>query len=432
MIRRRWCTKIRQACHLLPSSRARESRALNDAFGTSTLFYFCLVALLASVLVPGVSAQSESTSRSLLRGIRVYPGSFWSSTMGLGVGLGYKIEGITGGTSSLRLVTKPQFHRGIYELAYFTADPYEGRSYVGAAIYHELTGRTRYYGVGPFTDSESRVFVEDRLVRVRVTTGIPLDGGRWLIQPVAEYWNAEMDSFRNDDAEAFELMSEASQSALTRFHAHEGRADHLAAGIELGRYFGPNMRSPSSSVQVTAERIQSLDVDASGFWRFGAHLSLDEPIGPRQLFARLAFATVVGDEEEVPYYLLPRLGGRLLPGLARYRLRGNSMFVLSTGVEQPLFSVLGYGGVDLVLMAGAGNVYDDFTRQFTPRISFDKRLLPQDRVPLRPTISAGFRLWIGDRPLELTALAGISPERLSLVTFRLRRDIRHRQGLLFR
>lgn len=376
-------------------------------------------------------AQSDSGLRSLAGGVRVYPGSFWSSTMGLGVGLGYKIKSVTGGTSSLLFIAKPQYHRGIYELAYFSADPYEGDPYLSAAVYHELTGRTRYYGIGPFTSSESRVFVEDRLIRARLAGGIPLQGGRWLVQPVAEFWNVEMDSFRNDDTEAFEQMSEASRSALLREHAHPGRAQHLAAGLEVGRFFSRNPRQSGSGIQLTVERIQSLD-EAQGFWRLGGHVLLDEPVAGRQVFARLAFASVHGDRENVPYYLLPRLGGRMLPGIARYRFRGNSMLVLNAGVEQPLFDFLGYVGVDLVVMAGLGSVYDDFSEQFTPRISFEKTIDPQERAPFRPTISAGFRLYAGERPVEITALAGLSPERLSLVTFRIRRDIRHRQGLLFR
>lgn len=363
--------------------------------------------------------------------VRFYPGSLWSSTMGIGIGLGYEFKGITGGTSSLLLVAKPSIHRGIYEVSYVTRDPYLGTPYLGAAVYYQDTGRTRYYGLGPFSSPDGRVFVEDRFLRLRIRGGVPVDGGRWLIQPVGEFISVHVDTFRNDDADAFARLSPESRDALILSEA-EATVQWASAGIEGGLYFARDPTRSGSGIQAILARVQSLTNGGDGFWRAGAMVLMDEALGTRHFFGRIAFETVLGPSDDVPYYLLPRLGGRLLPGIARHRFRGTSMLAVKAGVEQPLFNVYGYAGVDLVLMAGVGSVYDEISAQFTPRISFEKTISPGGRAPLRPAGGAGFRFYVGDRPLELTVVAGLSADRLSIVTFRLRRDIRHRQGLFRR
>lgn len=394
---------------------------------------FVLALALACLLATPAKGQGDPNAASGLSGsIRVYPGSFWSSTMGVGIGVGYELEGITGSTSSLLFVAKPSIHRGIYEASYVTRDPYGGTPFIGLAAYYETTGRTRYYGVGPYSDSERRVFIEDDLLRLRLRAGFPPGDGAWIIQPVAEFWTVAVDSFRNDDDEAYEAMSDRSQQVLRVAEGADGAISYAALGLELGRFFTRDRSHAGSGVQATAEWFHPVRSDGRSFVRVGGHVQLDEPIGPRQLLARMAFAAIIDGSDDVPYFLLPRLGGRLMPGLARDRLRGDSFFVVNLGVEQPIINLFDYAGLDLVLMASVGNVYNDFIEQFSPRISFDDRLSPDGRVPLRPAIAGGFRVFFGERPFELTVLAGTSPERLSVVTFRIHRDIRHRQGLLFR
>jgi hypothetical protein len=387
---------------------------------------------VTGLAVAPASAQSADSSLTRLAGgVRFYPGSLYSSTVGIGIGLGYEFEGLLGRSSSLLLIAKPSIHRGIYELSYRTRDPRAGKPYVHFATYYEDTGRTRFYGLGPFSDGARRVFINDEFLRLRLTAGLPIDGGRWIVQPLVEFANVDVDSFRNDDAEAFERMLPPSQQSLLSAAAYGDPVRWGAAGIELGRYFSRDPTRSGSSIQFGLERWAPLDADGEGFFRTSGALLLDEAIGGRQIIGRIAFAAVMGSDD-VPYFLLPRLGGRLLPGFAKYRFRGNSMLVANAAVEQPLFNLYGYAGLDLVLTAGVGSVYDRFADQFTPRISFDERVEPGERAPLRPAAGAGFRIYVGERPLEVTVLVGYSAERMSLVTFRVHRDIRHRQGLLFR
>ena len=401
------------------------------AAGRRTFRYAVL--LLSLLISLGTeTAFGQSDERSFVSGIKFYPGSLWSSTMGIGIGLGYEFEGITGSTSSLLLVAKPSIHRGIYEASYVTRDPYGGTPYLGAAVYYEDTGRTRYYGIGPFTSGDARVFVKDHFLRVRLRGGVPLGDTRWVVQPVGEFVTVKTDTFRNDDRGAFEAMQGASREALLRAVSSDGIRQWMAGGVEAGLYFGGEPPRTGSAFQVALARFQSISSDDQGFWRAGAMVVLDEPIGSRRIFGRVAFATIFGEQADVPYYLLPRLGGRLLPGIARYRFRGNSVVAASAGFEQPLLSIYDYAGVDLVAMAGVGSVYDDFSDQFTARVSFEETFEAGGRAPLRPAAAAGFRFYVGERPLEITVVGGISAERMSVVTFRVHRDMRHRQGFLFR
>ncbi|HEX7072179.1 MAG TPA: hypothetical protein VF190_15305 [Rhodothermales bacterium] len=392
---------------------------------------FVVVALLGLASSPASAQLVDSSLSRIAGGVRFYPGALYSSTVGIGIGLGYEFEGLLGRNSSLLLIAKPSIHRGIYELSYTTQDPRAGKPYVHVAAYYEDTGRTRFYGLGPFSDGDRRVFIDDEFLRLRFTGGIPLERGRWIVQPLVEFVNVDIDSFRNDDAEAFERMFPESQASLVSAAAFDGSVRWGAAGIELGRYFARDPARSGSSIQFTLERWEPIDADGEGFFRTSGAVLFDEAVAGRQIIGRIAYSAVTGTDD-VPYFLLPRLGSRLLPGFAKYRFRGNSMLVANAAVEQPLFSLYDYAGIDLVLTAGVGSVYDHFGDQFTPRISFDDRIEPGGRAPLRPAAGAGFRIYVGERPLEVTVIAGFSAERTSLVTFRVHRDIRHRQGLLFR
>lgn len=389
-----------------------------------------LVAAICGIVQAASALSPDTLTRGIRGGIRVYPGAFWSSTMGVGLGIGYAFSGITGGSSSLLLVAKPSMRRGIYEASYFSRYPYRGRPYFGASVYYEDNGRTRYYGLGPFTSARQRVFVEDRFFEARFTAGQYFRRRHLLIQPVAELTYAVVDSFQDDHENAFARQSLAAQERLLWSEETRPEEVYAAFGVEAGWYFVRRPVRAGSSVQATLVRVGSLTNRDPGFWRASTVLLVDEPLGARRFLARVAFETLLDTHDRIPYYMLPKMGGRLLPGYARDRFRANTTLAANAGLIQPLFGLTGVAGADLVVLVGLGNVYDDLSEQFTPRVSFARDLSREQSAALRPSAAAGFRLFAGERPLEVTVLVGMSPERTSLLTFRLHRDIRFRQGLL--
>lgn len=382
------------------------------------------------VFSPGATAIPDSLSRGVRGGIRVYPGAFWSSTMGVGLGLGYAFSGITGGSSSLLLVAKPSVRRGIYEASYVTRYPYRGRPYFGAALYYEDNGRTRYYGIGPFSSSRERVFIEDRFLESRLTAGWYHRRRRLLVQPVVEITHAVVDSFRNGHENAFDRQDDDARDRLLWSLGSRRNETYAAFGLEGGWYFVRRPIRAGSGVQATLVRVQPLTNSDEGFWRASGMLLIDEAVAARRVLLRVAVETIIDPHERIPYYMLPKMGGTLLPGYARDRFRANTTFAAIAGLVQPLFGLTGVAGADAVVLIGVGSSYDAFSREFTARVSFERDLDPGERAALRPSAAAGLRLYAGERPLAVTVLVGVSPERTSVVTFRLHRDIRFRQGLL--
>ena len=356
------------------------------------------------------------------------PFALYSSTAGFGIGIGYRLQGITGPGSSLTALAEPSQRRGIYELAYFTGEPAAGRPFGAAAFYFEDTGIGRYYGIGPFSSYDERVFVEYTLARLRLTLGLPQRRLNTLIQPALELYHATVDSFENDDPMAFERLDPSSQAALNR-HV-DARLTHAAFGLEM--VFGSaDARAERSSIQGALHRVQATNGDG-GFWRAFVFGRYGFPAGRNRVLLRAAFATILdGSYATVPIYLLPTLDKSMLPGYARDRFRGRSLVLLTANVERPLFDLLGYAGINLVLAGSVGSVYDDFPAQFTPRVSFASTARADDRAPLRPSGAIGLRAFLGSRPAEIRGVIGVSPEGFGVLTLGYRQSITGRRGLFW-
>jgi outer membrane protein assembly factor BamA len=87
------------------------------------------------------------------------------------------------------------------------------------------------------------------------------------------------------------------------------------------------------------------------------------------LRSRAQFKTPKGGGSQIPFYDLSWLGGReYLRGYHSYRFRGNNVFLLSTELQQTVYSITGVRGVDVFASADAGQVWGDARSSTDPMI----------------------------------------------------------------
>jgi outer membrane protein assembly factor BamA len=157
-------------------------------------------------------------------------------------------------------------------------------------------------------------------------------------------------------------------------------------------------------------RFDQVDLDAYGY----------VPLGGAHRLAARASVTLTRSRSDVsvPAYLLPTVGGAVVPGWARGRFVAPDRLLASALYRFPLLHydrLVTVGGHVGIHVAG---VYDRLGDQFAPTISFDDpSLRPGDR-PLRPSASLGARFAMPRRPHTTLELAvGVSPEGVSAVRF---------------
>lgn len=85
--------------------------------------------------------------------------------------------------------------------------------------------------------------------------------------------------------------------------------------------------------------------------------------------ARGQFKTPKGGGRQIPFSDLSWLGGReCLRGYDAYRFRANNVVLLSTELQQTVFSITGVRGVDVFASADAGQVWGDARSPTDPEI----------------------------------------------------------------
>ena len=87
------------------------------------------------------------------------------------------------------------------------------------------------------------------------------------------------------------------------------------------------------------------------------------------LRSRGQFKTPKGAGSQIPFYDISWLGGRqYLRGYDSYRFRGNNVLLLSTELQQTVYSLTGVRGVDLFASADAGQVWGDARSSTDPEV----------------------------------------------------------------
>lgn len=150
------------------------------------------------------------------------------------------------------------------------------------------------------------------------------------------------------------------------------------------------------------------------------------PVGWNVLSLRaLTRRTEADGDLVVPFYLMPSLDGRLLPGYAWNRFFGNDLFVVTAEYAVPLFQLFDSAAMDELFSIGAGSVYDDIFEQFEGSIAVDDiRAAASNAYPLRPSVAVGFHLQsFSTNAWNVRALLGWGTEGIRLVKFGFIRDL---------
>ena len=365
------------------------------------------------------------------RPVRVYPrfdvGALYASPYGFGLGGGVLVKGLGRGGTRTTVDARLSQYLQSAEVSFATRNPDRARTYgwVGARASTET--RRPYYGVGPFTEREDRLYLDIASASAEARAGVYPTGSRALyVQPSARLVFDRLRGLAPDEERTLADLDPESRRAV---RAVEG-VDRTGAsvGLAVGSDLRDNDRYPrrGAAAYVEARRFRALDDSELGFTRYAGSASAFAPVGALTLSARADLAVTRQDEgDALPFYYLPTLDDRLLAPYPRGRLRGRDLLVVGLGARLPIFDFLGLYGVDATALGTLGNAYEDVFAQFEARVARADDLPAAGRAPLRPTLGLGVNVVDRIRPAVLIgALVGFSPEGSVVTTFRLAYDLR--------
>lgn len=378
--------------------------------------------------VPVGVDTTRTTGESLDLGLRVYPLAFWGPQSGVGLGAGLSLKHLGWDGSQLLATALPAAHRGVYTLGFATADPYTTPLYGLLDLRVEANGRQWYYGIGPATSADHQIAVDLQSAHARLRLGGYIVPQTVLLQPHVGIAYHFTRSFRNVDDGAVDALDPASRAALLSGAGRLSGTGDRQTGFTYGFDAVIDTRDlhdrPHRGVMLQArfERYTELrDADLQ-FNQYEANVSGYLPLAPHHTIALRAQGAVTDAEGTVPipFYLVPRLDGRAVPGLRRERFFGNDLVLLGASYQFPLhrwldlFKVEGRVGLDVA------SVYNDVFDEFEASISFDETLsAPRAQYPLRPAASLGLRLMPLFRDeVYVDVAVGISAEGVTAVRFR--------------
>jgi hypothetical protein len=364
------------------------------------------------------------------------------------------------GDETLATFAPAQFEQ-VYTLSYTTAAGTaltHADGWIMAGGRHAYTTRDWFYGFGPASRSDARVAFSLRTFQGSLRAGrhpFPdgLLGGDVLIQA-----HARVEHYRLYDADLPDVSSPPNDGSAsnpspvgrTLRYAEEiadlatsavrAGANFTTTGTVLGGDIAYDRRDRAHLtrrgllLQASAERWLPTSGAEFAYWRTDIDAYGWIPIAGRHRIAlrlRLSqvheatgatrFQGALFANDDLPHFVLPRLDGRDMPGLARDRYRGRDVLAVSAAYEFPIRTVLGFQ-VEGHAGAYAGNAYDDIGEQFELAVDGSDVLAGnRDTYPLRPTVAAGLRVAPQFRDDTYVDVAvgrgpdGFSAVRLSLV-----------------
>lgn len=393
------------------------------------------ILLAAAVLLPlagSVSAQesADTTRRSddrLETEFKIYPSPIWGKTAGFSAGVGYEIDNLFFPDSRILATAKPGQYLGRYTLTYFAADAFKSPVYGLANLYYETTGHQWYYGLGPSSSRDDLVAVEKNMVEVEIRAGVQPFDRKFFIQPVAQFVRYDVKDFQSERNGALARLSPESLENLviSTNRVFEGMGYGLAAGVDL--LDNPVRPKQGLYLQGFATRYDFSEPSGLAYDQFGAFAHAFLPFRDNTVAFRAVMQITRNEGDvDIPFFLLPSLHGRLLPGYSWNRFFGNDLFALQVEYAVPVFDVLNWAALDALISLGAANVYDDLFQQFKPAVAFDRDLgRSRDTYPLRPSAAIGFRIESFSRhDFNLRVLLGWGTEGVRLVRFGFVQDLR--------
>lgn len=409
----------------LPFFRVPLREGLVERGGPAGLILTLIV--LLSLLAPPANGQARFPGSPSERAVnaRLYPLDFWGPRVGFGAGAGLVVHNLGRRGSKSLLTVAPAQHEQVATLSVASGNPRRARQYVLLDARTLHTDRHWFYGLGPTSAEEARESIERSEARVRVRSGQSFLDGRLTLQPhltVSLHRLTSLPDLSRTD------LDTRSQTHLQSFSDEVGRPGPQQTGLRVGLDVlydtrdAPGFRTTRGSL-LQGSWSRYLDIGSS-FVHFD-QVDLDAygyaPLaGAHRLEGRLA-ATVTRSRGEapVPFYMLPTLGGQVVPGWARSRFVASDRLMASVLYRFPLAHIR-----DLIQLEGhmglhAANVYEEMLSEASLNLTFD-RALPSElsSVPLRPAASAGIHLGLLFRDAPSIDLAvGLSPEGLTAVRF---------------
>ena len=388
--------------------------------------------LIAASAVPASGQPSDDPAPAF--NLRVYPLDVWNPRAGWGIGVGGVAHHLVRPGSQVLLTAAPAVHESVGTLSIASASPSTAETYVVLDARAATTDRQWFYGLGPRSREATQVAVDLTSWRVRLRVGQRLGTSPVTVQPHVALVEHDVNGARNESPRALSSLDGASIASIPGVFspvvdplpgaapALPSRQRGLRAGLDLivdtrdrrhGTTRGVLLQASGSvydEVRAADLRFVRLDLRAHGF----------VPLGGRHRLAvglRTAITDNV-DDEPVPFYLLPTLDGRTVPGWARGRFVGSDLLRLRALYRFPLFRFRDLLTVEGHVGAHAASVYNDLGDEFAFDVSFNEVLDPGSTVPLRPAASTGLRLGPLFRDETYVDVAlGVSPEGVTGVRF---------------
>ncbi|OZC02352.1 hypothetical protein [Rubricoccus marinus] len=370
---------------------------------------------------------------------RLAPSALYSNSRGVGIGAGIGVRNILFDGSDVTLDLRVSQRYQAIALSAFTADPFESAFFGTASFEASTTERQRYYGIGPYTTEENRLFLDYSSINAEGRIGAyPLGNTGLFLQPGVRFL---LDKLREVDED------EDSQGALDRLERDDPRSfaavqnvlDETRYGISLGLEVASDLRDwrsyPRKGTFVSLEGRRFYAMDGSGlrFNRFAVSTLGYLPIRGRTALVGRSnlIITRAENDAEIPFYYLPVLDSRLLAAYPPDRFVGRDVLALGGGIRFPIRDFIGVYGIDALVMGYLGNAYTDVFDQVSADVTFGQGALAEDgRVPFRPALGIGLGIVNLDKErVVLGGLVGFSPDGISLATLRIAYDLRDARPL---
>ena len=342
-------------------------------------------------------------------GIMLNPLSLYSAVYGFGLEASASLYHVPVSGSRIRVSVWPSVRRQLAMLEIEAPDPVVSPLFVHGHILLSRNRAYRFYGVGPLSEEGDRTELDRDGLDAELGLGLQARGRRALAIPYVRYAGQEV---KVDPVDLSGIPEQVGVTGASVDPARPVPGRGLAFGLkaELDGRDDPLAPRLGVVVQARVERYtsiadQGLSLSYDVFDGLVAGY-LPMPFG-HVLVGRGIFTTTSNRGDlALPFYHLPVLDWRLMPGYERNRFVGPDRLLLQAEYQAPVFPLGTFAELEAVVLVGVGNVYDDIGEQFRAAVEFGNDVARADgTVALRPSFGVGFK--VGS---FLHWIVGFSPE----------------------